>query len=536
MNILVINLTRFGDLLQSAAAIRALGDHGGRKNHIGLICLENFASGAELLPDIAEIYPLPAAKIVTPLKTGTEGSADWLKGPGQLLLWADGVREHFKPDAVCNLSPTIAASLLARLLGEEEKSLGFALDAFGYSQTASLWASIVQGSSATRNASPFNIVDLFRKTARGDSVQSDASLLPVPEAAVSAMRERLYALAPECPAGFVALQLGASADCRRWPVASFSRVGDALWRRHRLLPVLLGTKGERPLAEEYGFLAAEPHANLMGETGPTELAAALTVSRLCISNDTGTLHLASGLNIPVLGIYLATAQPWDTGPYAAGNCSLEPDISCHPCNFGTVCENGFACHRVITPKNVLALASSRLFAGDWAAANVAAHAPVKGSRVWKSSRDPHGFADLISLSGHEASNRTQWMRLQRHLYRQFFDKKPGSPFTPAPPEAPFALEQEMKTSLARVCDESLAFYDTLIQQAEMLSQNPISLVKDRFGRTWQRLAALLRSQPNFAAIAFCWQAEAMRQPDLKNTLALLRQYRDFFLALNRNLS
>ncbi len=540
MNILVINLTRFGDLLQTAAAIRSLARESGKGKHrIGVVCLENFRAGAALLADVTDIYPMPAAHIMALFDGGRmpgggkAGNAEWLRGLAGLHAWVEDIREQCKPDRVCNLSPTTPASLLGRLLAQNASYSGFTLDALGFSETSSLWASFIQGASASRLTSPFNIADLFRKVASPASTVSSASLLPVPEAAVAAMRHNLTTAAPEPPAGFIALQLGASAAIRQWPVAFFAQTGDALWRARRFLPVLLGTKNEIPLAEEYASLAGEPFISLMGRTDITELASALTVSSLCISNDTGTLHLASGLGVPVLGLYLATAQPWDTGPYASGNCSLEPDLPCHPCEFGTSCPNAYACHTAITPAAVLALAAAKIREGTWDAANFAA---PSGSRIWESTRDAHGFADLRSLSGHEKTGRTQWMRLQRHLYRQFFDKIPGQPFLPSSPETPFILDATLRTTLARICDDAVALFDALTQQAAMLKQRPLPLIRERFAKTWQRIAALLRSDPNLAAIAFSWQTEAMRQSDLDRALPLIRQYRDFFTAFRSFLS
>ena len=52
---------------------------------------------------------------------------------------------------------------------------------------------------------------------------------------------------------------------------------------------------------------------------PAVLAAVLRQSRLIVTNDTGTMHLAAGLGVPVLALFLATAQPWDTGPYREGS-------------------------------------------------------------------------------------------------------------------------------------------------------------------------------------------------------------------------
>ena len=539
MNILLLNLTRFGDLLQSAATVRALADgQNGEKHRIGVICLENFTAGAKMLADVAAIYPLPAAKIMALCMADTPaartGSPEWLKGLGYLHEWADHIRTDFAPDIVYNLSPSTPSSLLGRLLAGGKNVKGFTLDELGFSHATSPWAAFLQGASAARITNPFNIVDLFRKVARPESIHSDASLLPCPEAAVIAMRENLISSSPATPNGFVALQLGASADIRRWPVKFFAVVGDALWEKYRMLPVLLGTKGELPLGDDYANHAREPFINLIGQTGLTELAAALTVSALCISNDTGTLHLASGLKTPALGLYLATAQPWDTGPYMTGNCSVEPDLSCHPCDFGTTCPNNYACHTAILPEAVLALASAKLHTGTWDTANFAYPETARAVRVWESTSDTHDFADLVSLSGHEDQSRTQWMRLQRHLYRQFFDRDPLSPFEPTPYPTPLSLNPETAFTLAQACDEVLALFDALLQQAAMLTQNPLPLVKDRFSRTWQRLATVLRSQPSFAAISFNWQTEALRQDSIEEAIFLAHQYRNFFSFL-RNL-
>ncbi len=128
------------------------------------------------------------------------------------------------------------------------------------------------------------------------------------------------------------------------------------------------------------------------------------------------------------------------------------------------------------------------------------------------------------------------MRLQRHLYRQFFDKKPGAAFTPAPFTSSVTLDAATGESLARACDAILALFDALLQQAAMLAQNPVPPVRDRFFRTWERLASHLGSQPVFAAIAFSWRTEAMEQTEIGNAIALARQYHAFFSSLRSLLS
>lgn len=181
-------------------------------------------------------------------------------------------------------------------------------------------------------------MDLFRKTA-GVGQGPGRFVLRRPETAAAERAEaRLREAAPVGTSVFVGFQLGASAVVRQWPTEAFARLGELLWEKHRAVPVLLGSPGEVALAEAYRRAGRAPCLDLVGRTDLVELAAVLTKLRLLVSNDTGTLHLAAGLDVPAVAIFLATAQPCDTGPYRPGCLCLEPDMPCHPCPFGAVCE------------------------------------------------------------------------------------------------------------------------------------------------------------------------------------------------------
>lgn len=535
MNMLVVNLTRFGDLLQSAAAVHALAQKGrgqngtGPGNTVGVVCIENFAAGAALLPHVDAVFPLPSGRILAALNTAPHApddpGAEWLAGVRELHAWVKDITERFAPDAVCNLSPTPSSSLLGRLLAGNAAYSGFTIDTLGYRSTITPWGSFMQGAAAARAASPFNIVDVFRRIAGDESLTPDASLLAAPKEAAPRAAAMPEIQKPRNAKGFLALQLGASSAVRQWPVASFAAVGDAMWQKHGLVPLLLGSRAEKPLGEEYAALATGEHRSLIGETDIAGLAAALSRASLLISNDTGTLHLASGIGIPVLGIYLATAQPWDTGPYAVGNVSLEADIPCHPCAFGVACEHGLACHTAVTPAIVTALAETMLFSGT------ENFSSATGVRIWKSTRDAHGFADLVSLSGLENTERTQWMRVQRLVYRQFFDGNANTPFVFRPAADPPRVTGETAASLAAGCDGVLALFDALLQQAAMLAEKPIPIVKDRFQRTLDRLMSVLASIPRFAAVAFMWREEISVQQRLEDSIPIMARYREMFRAI-----
>ena len=68
MNVLIINLTRFGDLIQTQPVISGFKSLGHR---VGLVCLDNFASAALLLDGVDHLFPFPGAGLLAGL------DADW---------------------------------------------------------------------------------------------------------------------------------------------------------------------------------------------------------------------------------------------------------------------------------------------------------------------------------------------------------------------------------------------------------------------------------------------------------------------------
>ncbi len=300
---------------------------------------------------------------------------------------------------------------------------GFDLDAEGFGRNNGLWASFLNGTTAGRLNAPFNLVDMFRMLGgpRGSAAAmraGDAALRqPSPQAGEAA--RALLAAAPAAAQGFVGLQLGASEARRQWPVAHFAAVGDRLWRELRLCPVLLGAPGEVPLAGEYAALAAAPFCDAVGRTDLAQLAAVQAHMRLLITNDTGTMHLAAGLGLPSLALFLATAQPWDTGPYLPGCCCLEPAMDCHPCPYNRPCPHGLACLKRISPASVAALVLAWARTGRWEDAPLAQAG--REARIWLSEREADNFMDLRELAGREREDRSLWMRQQRRFWRHILD-------------------------------------------------------------------------------------------------------------------
>ena len=144
----LINLTRFGDLLQTQPVIRAFREQG---DEVSLICLENFAPAAELLDGLEQVLPLPGGSILAGL------SRDWRLCADDLAAWLREARARLRPDEVFNLTPSAGARLLGRLMAfptERDASpanlAGFGMDAHGFGRNSSPWGSYVQAVTARR--------------------------------------------------------------------------------------------------------------------------------------------------------------------------------------------------------------------------------------------------------------------------------------------------------------------------------------------------------------------------------------------------
>lgn len=110
---------------------------------------------------------------------------------------------------------------------------------------------------------------------------------------------------------------------------------------------LLGSKAERDagrkLISKFTASVAESTVNLAGETDWKGLVEAVTGLDLVITPDTGTMHLAAHLGVPVLGFFLSSAWCTETGPYGEGHTILQSDIDCAPCMEAAPCYYDLKC-------------------------------------------------------------------------------------------------------------------------------------------------------------------------------------------------
>ena len=524
----VINLTRFGDLLQCQPLIEDLHRQG---NRVHLVCLDNFSSALPLMRHVERAWPLPGARLMADI------DKDWRSAAARLIEYARAIRTGASPNCVVNLTTTLPARLLAGLVaGGTAEMRGFALDAHGFGQNKGIWATFLNSATVNRQSAPFNLVDMFRMV--GGSEHSETDLQPRLRLARPSQQalegaDALLAAAPPETAGFVTMQLGASEQRRQWPAQYFAAVGDSLWRERRLCPVLLGSPAEKPLADAYAQQATGSFVDAVGKTDLTQLAALLSRSRMLLTNDTGTMHLAAGLGVTCLAIFLATAQPCDTGPYLPGCCCLEPALPCHPCPFSQPCPNNLACVTHIRPQSVTSLALAWLDTGRWDAAPL--ETVGREARVWQTELDAQGFITVRCLSSHAADDRSQWLAQQRIFWRQILDDRenpaiagatacagqPGQVQQPQTVTRPTGVpadnfSPQFAQRLFETLNQAVQLFDILAQQGQILGRSPMA--GQLFLRNCERLQAVLDACPELRSLGAFWrelrQERAERLDDL----------------------
>lgn len=142
---------------------------------------------------------------------------------------------------------------------------------------------------------------------------------------------------------------------KRWPAERFVETALALQKKTNCRWVIFGGAGDCELAEKISRDAGEPVLNLAGKTSLRELAAALKICNLILTNDTGPMHLASALGAPVVAIFGSTS-PELTGPVFSPRArNVRQPVPCAPC-FLRECPIDLRCLGRIQSEQVVAAA------------------------------------------------------------------------------------------------------------------------------------------------------------------------------------
>jgi lipopolysaccharide heptosyltransferase II len=145
---------------------------------------------------------------------------------------------------------------------------------------------------------------------------------------------------------------------KRWFPERFAEVALTIAEQRSVQWVLFGTAADSEQGAAIESALGVHCVNRIGQTTLDQLAVELADCALLLTNDTGTMHLATLIGVPVVAVFGST-EPRLTGPLGTGHEILHHQVECSPC-FLRECPIDFRCMKAVSVEEVVAAVSVQL--------------------------------------------------------------------------------------------------------------------------------------------------------------------------------
>ncbi len=127
---------------------------------------------------------------------------------------------------------------------------------------------------------------------------------------------------------YIAVSPVALWDTKLWDNRKFAKLADAISQRLKIPVVFTGRDKES--LDKITSLMITRRINVGGQTTLPELACIYKDALTVITTDSGPMHLAAAVGVPVIALFGPT-DPARTGPYGTGHTIIRAGLSCSPC-------------------------------------------------------------------------------------------------------------------------------------------------------------------------------------------------------------
>lgn len=138
---------------------------------------------------------------------------------------------------------------------------------------------------------------------------------------------------------------GARWETKRWHPESFGQLASMM----HVKSIVVGGESDADIA---GIVVRNSDGNAISAAGKTTLKELIEImrnARFVVTNDSGPMHIAAALNVPVFAIFGPT-NPLRTGPYGKSHVIIRKGLECSPC-YRKKCK-GIKCMEMIGAKEV----------------------------------------------------------------------------------------------------------------------------------------------------------------------------------------
>jgi heptosyltransferase II len=178
----------------------------------------------------------------------------------------------------------------------------------------------------------FYYLELLRRAGWLESIpQVKQIFLNLSAGAAQAAEARLREAGVRAEAKRVALAPGAaygSAKC--WPPERFAAVADALVDEFGADVILFGASSEQETCRQIADRMHHRPIIFAGQTSIGELPALFSRCSLFVGNDSGAMHVAAAVGVPVVAVFGST-DPQGTAPVTSQKKLVQHRVACSPC-------------------------------------------------------------------------------------------------------------------------------------------------------------------------------------------------------------
>lgn len=412
--VLIINITRMGDLVQMGTLLARLREEW-PDVAVDLVVDRQFAPVASMLSGLRDIIAYDFHALIDESRAAVK---DIVALYQEVAAWAGDLNQR-RYDRIVNLTFNRPSALLAEYVGAPDiRGARSAWD--GGTVIDNSWMAYFTDIHQIRRINRFNLVDVY---AMGGSRPGSFSPLRVMLPAESADWAKRFLASPDgLHRRWIAVQAGASDVMKAWRPQHFGVTLARFSTQWDGGILFIGSSSEQGTIADVIRTYREAGGrseikNAAGHTTLAQLVALLAGCRVLLTNDTGPMHLAVGVQTPVIDLSVGHVDFQETGPYGPGHWVMQPDLECAPCGFEQVCSH-HACKDRLPIDAVAAVMQHVVGQGPLPIA-------VPGYCLYRSSVDADQLGHYELISGHEDPAIAWYAAFWRRRWYELFTGQPS---------------------------------------------------------------------------------------------------------------
>ena len=322
--ILVIKLSSLGDIAHALPAVLALKERTGAA--IDWVVQPEYAGLLAHCPDVARMIEFPRRNVFRGFRT-----------------FLRALRQE-RYDAIVDLQGLLKSAVVARL-------------ARGGRRVGPAWAR--EGADRFYDAQPPRKTGP-RQHAVLEAMAVVALVAPGPDAVPEPRLDFTEAESDGSPGPHVAFAPFSRWDTKDWPIEKFAELGRRLAKEMGCQIRIVGGRDNEAQGEALARQIGDRARNLSGKTDLPGLCSLLKSMDLLVTVDSGPMHWADALGVPLVAIFGAT-DPARTGPnQQLDHVVAKEGLDCRPCHSRTCARSDLACLRTLEVEKVFQEVLKRL--------------------------------------------------------------------------------------------------------------------------------------------------------------------------------